>query len=288
MAVTEASNYHQASRLQSNGPLPGRQHRKGHVLVSTIPTISARVVATLDGSLPEGGYEADTPIYAADVPGLMQPGGGDSARSVALRLSDKIAFYIDDVISREEAAYWIDLTEGLGYRAAAPGIQTPPGMRRNKTVHWIAPAEAMEELFRRIAPLLPQEIEGRPLTPRLSQRVNMYRYDEGDEFNLHVDGDWPGFGLTEDGTRLAQWIGTHSMLTMLLYLNGAEDGIEGGETILYDQGEPRIAVAPKTGRALFFRHGSNRGSVLHAGDTITGPVSKYVARINVMYETLSR
>jgi hypothetical protein len=43
-------------------------------------------------------------------------------------------------------------------------------------------------------------------------------------------------------------------------------------------------VTPRTGRALFFRHGSNRDSVLHAGDTLTGDVPKYVARINVMYD----
>jgi hypothetical protein len=71
---------------------------------------------------------------------------------------------------------------------------------------------------------------------------------------------------------------------MLLYLNGAEDGLQGGATTLYDKGELRAAVTPRTGRALFFRHGSNRDSVLHAGDTLTGDVPKYVARINVMYD----
>lgn len=54
--------------------------------------------------------------------------------------------------------------------------------------------------------------------------------------------------------------------------------------MLYDRGEPKVSVRPKTGRALFFRHGHGRGSVLHAGATLTGDVSKYVARINIMYD----
>lgn len=248
------------------------------------PAIQARVVARLIGTLPEGGFEEGTPIYASNFPDLVTPDSDPCAARKDLDVGDKIAFIIDDVITREEAARLIALTEGLGYREAAPGIQTPPGMRRNKTVHWIAPAEALAEIYRRIAPLLPATLDGQPLSPRLSQRINMYRYDQGDAFNLHIDGDWPGFGLSEDGSEMVQWPGMHSKLTMLLYMNGAEDGIEGGDTVLYDQGEPRVSVRPKTGRALFFRHGHGRGSVLHAGAPLTGTVAKYVARINVMYD----
>ena len=74
------------------------------------------------------------------------------------------------------------------------------------------------------------------------------------------------------------------MLTMLLYLNGVENGIEGRETHLFAKGEQKISVQPKTGRALFFRHGHTSGSVLHAGASVSGSVAKYVARINVMYD----
>lgn len=246
--------------------------------------MNARIVARLTGTLPEGGFEDGTPIYASDIPNLVQREDAPAANRDDIELGDKIAFVIENVVTREEAARLIALTEGLGYRDAAPGIQTPPGMRRNKTVHWIAPADALAEIYRRIAPLLPASVDGRSLSPRLSHRINMYRYDQGDEFNLHIDGDWPGFGLSEDGQHMVQWPGTYSKLTMLLYLNGAEDGIEGGDTVLFDAGEQKASVRPKTGRALFFRHGHSRGSVLHAGATLTGPVSKYVARINVMYE----
>lgn len=249
----------------------------------TIP-FRTRVVARLTGTLPDGGYEEGTPIHALHQPDLLRPEDAPAPVRSDIDIGGKLAFVIEDVLTRAECARLIDVTEALGFRDAAPGINTPPGMRRNKTVHWIAPRDAMAELFRRIAPLLPQDLDGRRLSPVLSHRINTYRYDRGDEFNLHIDGDWPGFGLSPDGSRMMQWTGTHSMLTMLLYLNGAEDGLQGGATTLYDRGELRASVTPRTGRALFFRHGSNRDTVLHAGDRLTGDVPKYVARINVMYD----
>ena len=250
----------------------------------TMLTLDSRVVARLTGTLPEGGFEEGTPIWACDAPDLLDPRAAPETLLEPVALGEKLSFVMEEVITRTEAARLIALTESLGYRDAAPGIQTPPGMRRNKTVHWIAPAAAMAELHRRIAPLLPAMLDGRPLSLRLSHRINMYRYDIGDEFNLHTDGDWPGFGLSDDGSRMVQWDGTHSMLTMLLYLNGAEDGIAGGETILYDKGGAGATITPRTGRALFFRHGQNRASVLHAGARLEKGTSKYVARINIMYD----
>ena len=122
-------------------------------------------------------------------------------------------------------------------------------------------------------------LDGRPLLQRLSHQIDMYSYDIGDEFNLHTDGDWLGFGLSEEGSRMVQWDGTHSMLTMLLYLNGAEDGIAGGEAVIYDKGAAGASITPRTRRALFFRHGQNRASVLHAGarhQQICGPDQHHV------------
>ena len=247
-------------------------------------TLNARVVARLSGTLPEGGYEEDTPIWTCDAPGLLRSQDAPQPRLSPVSLGEKLAFVIEDLISATEAARFIALTENLGYRSAAPGINTPPGMRRNKTVHWIAPENAMAELLHRMKPYLPATLDRRRISARLSQRINMYRYDIGDEFNPHIDGDWPGFGLSADGQRMEHWTGTHSMLTMLLYLNGAEDGIKGGETVLYDNGEAKAQITPRTGRALFFRHGQNRDSVLHAGATLGQGTSKYVARINIMYD----
>jgi hypothetical protein len=157
-------------------------------------------------------------------------------------------------------------------------------MRMNMSVHWLADDGLMMILFERIAHLLPTQVDGAKIHPQLSRRLNVYRYCQGDTFNLHVDGDWPGYGLSEDRREMVEWPGVRSRLSLLLYLNGTEDGIVGGNTRLYRHDKRFEEVSPKKGSALFFRHGMGPGSVLHEGRPVAGPVAKYVARINVLYE----
>ena len=249
-----------------------------------------RAVAHMTGSLPMGGQVMDTPVFAFD---HTPDGLGFDAQTVLqpkrldIHLDGLMAFEINDVLTADECDALVAATEQLGYRDEAPGIQTPPGMRMNKSVHWIAPARMMEEIYRRIAALLPQVIDARVLAPRLSQRLNMYRYDAGDVFNRHIDGDWPGYGLSgaaDDATaRMVEWPDSRSMLTMILYLNGAVDGVEGGQTRLFSHSGGVVDITPSKGSALFFRHGFGRQSVVHEGCRVTGTCAKYVARINVMY-----
>ena len=73
------------------------------------------------------------------------------------------------------------------------------------------------------------------------------------------------------------------MLTMILYLNGADDGVVGGQTRLFSPSGTVVDITPSKGSALFFRHGFGRHSVVHEGSRVTGTAAKYVARINVMY-----
>jgi len=89
--------------------------------------------------------------------------------------------------------------------------------------------------------------------------------------------------LTADRREMVQWPGLRSCLTMLLYLNGPDDGVQGGQTRLFRPDGSAHDVLPAKGNALFFRHGFGAHSVLHVGCQVRGPVPKYVARINVMY-----
>ena len=127
-----------------------------------------------------------TPIHAFDSPPaplrlqhqpLLQPRRRD------IDLGDLLAFSIDEVVATHEADAIVEATERFGYRDEAPGISTPPGMRMNKSVHWVADDALTGPLFDRIGDLLPAGIDGAPLYPRLSQRLNMYRYDASDVFN---------------------------------------------------------------------------------------------------------
>jgi hypothetical protein len=244
-------------------------------------------VAYLPGSLPMGGVVPMTPVHAFDAsPDALQLPASSALQPERrdIDLEGQLAFSIAPVITAEEARAIIAATEQLGYRDEAPGIVTPPGMRMNKSVHWLADNSFMEPLAQRLAPLLPTEIDGNPLFGQLSQRVNMYRYDAIDVFNRHTDGDWPGYGLSPERDQMVQWPDSlRSCLTMLLYLNGPRDGVQGGDTRLFRPDGGYVDVSPVKGSALFFRHGFGPGSVLHEGRQVSGAVSKYVARINVMY-----
>ena len=246
-----------------------------------------RAVALLPGSLPMGGVVADTPVHAfAQTPEALRldPALAIYPTRMDIALGGLMAFVIDQAVTDAEADAMVAASEHLGFRDEAPGIVTPPGMRRNQSVHWLADEAMMAPLFARIGHLLPQTLEGVPLHPAFSHRLNMYRYTDGDVFNIHTDGSWPGYGLNADRSRMMEWPHSiHSGLTMLLYLNGPEDGVQGGNTRLFAPDGSAVDVQPRKGSALFFRHGFGPHSVRHIGCRVSGPVAKYVARINVMY-----
>lgn len=245
------------------------------------------VVARLIGSLPMGGVVPDTPIHAfAQTPEALafDPATDLQPQRRDIDLDGLLAFCIDPVVTADEADRIVAASEVFGYRDEAPGIATPPGMRMNKSVHWVADEALLGPVFARIRHLLPPAIDGVPLYGRLSHRINMYRYDDQDVFNRHIDGDWPGYGLDGARREMREWAaGPRSCLSMLLYLNGPEEGVTGGNTRLLGRDGRWTDVIPRKGAALFFRHGFSPESVIHIGDRVSGTVPKYLARINVMY-----
>lgn len=251
---------------------------------------AVRAVAHLPGSLPLGGVVPDTPVHAFErTPARLQLDPAASLRPERhdIDLDGLLAFEITEVITPAEADALVEASERMGYRAEAPGIATPPGMRMNKSVHWVADTALLGPVMDRIGHLLPQQIDGRKLFPQFSHRLNMYRYDDNDVFNRHTDGDWPGYSLDPQRRTMLEWRGLRSALTMLLYLNGPHDGLQGGQTRLFTRQGRVVDVTPAKGSALFFRHGFGPASVVHEGCRVHGPVPKYVARINVMYQEVA-
>ena len=228
-----------------------------------------------------------TPIHAfVSEPPVLHLGSAPELRPTRrdIYLGGLLAFVIDQVVTPTEADAIVAATEQFGYRDEAPGISTPPGMRMNKTAHWVSDSGLTGAIYSRISHLLPPHIDSEPLFPAFSRRLNMYRYDANDVFNRHTDGNWPGYSLSADRQRMDEWpSGLRSALTMLLYLNGPADGVVGGSTRLFGLNGMQTDVLPVKGSALFFRHGFASDSVVHEGCRVSGNVSKYVARINVMY-----
>lgn len=258
-----------------------------------LPQNGIRILTTVPGSGPFGERIAGANFYTLDSHPqdmVLRP-AAENMPAVRTDIDvgpGVLAFTIDGVLTRSEADVLVAVTEAMGYSKFAPAIQTPPGMRQNKACHWFASkatAEAfLEPMFARFSHLLPAEIDRAPLHPGLSHRFAHYKYDEGDVFNRHTDGCWPGQSINETGDGIDEWPGVESKLSMLLYLSDEEDGVQGGKTRLFPfgPGSP-VDVSPKKGSALFFRHGFDDDSVLHMGTQVIGPTPKYVLRLNVLY-----
>ena len=115
-------------------------------------------VAHLPGSLPMGGVVPMTPVHAfASSPSALQLQAQAPLKPERhnLDLGGLLGFVIDQVVTAEEADAIVQASEQMGYRDEAPGIATPPGMRMNKSVHWMADEDLMGPMFQRIAHLLP-------------------------------------------------------------------------------------------------------------------------------------
>ena len=128
--------------------------------------MNSDVVATDLGSLPGGGFERrrQSFIQAELLDSNAVPSYLD------LSFGDKLAFQVDGVISAESERL-IAFTE-LGFRAAAPGIQTPPGSEEYDCPLDGASKDA-ETLYGRIASFVPPVLEGRENMQALSHRFNV-------------------------------------------------------------------------------------------------------------------
>lgn len=74
--------------------------------------------------------------------------------------------------------------------------------------------------------------------------------------------------------------GLKSEWTLLIYLTGIEDGVQGGETAFRTNEGKDIVVGLNRGTALLHRHG--RDCLLHEGKEVKGGV-KWVLRSDVLF-----
>jgi len=100
----------------------------------------------------------------------------------------------------------------------------------------------------------------------LNERLRFLRYDPGQKFVPHTDGQY----RRQDGS------GEKSFITVQLYLN---EGFKGGETTFIDtnNAKHRVSFPIKTGMVLLFEH-----RIVHEG-TAVKEGRKYLMRTNVMY-----
>lgn len=122
-------------------------------------------------------------------------------------------------------------------------------------------------LYERICPFVPSRFKMEWFPVGVNERLRLYRYDVGQQFDWHQDG----YFERESGER--------SFFTFMVYLN---DGFKGGATSFRDDSAfiPKyngLHITPETGMALLFHH-----LIIYRGDPVTEG-RKYVLRSDIMY-----
>ncbi|KAI9065115.1 hypothetical protein FKP32DRAFT_1756908 [Trametes sanguinea] len=196
-------------------------------------------------------------------------------------LEDQILF-IDDFFSPEECKAYVKLIDSL------PLELTPPKKKgeAERVNHRISvpSVEFAQRLYSVLAPHLPSEFPYPTWGKRsagatvhaphsLNSNIRLYKYTQGQYFGPHYD----------DSVRDAE-TGAKSEWTLLIYLTGSQDGVEGGETLFYkdQKGKARETIVPPLtrGTALLHRHGQD--CLLHEGSPVTKG-TKYVLRSDLMF-----
>ncbi|ESK96882.1 hypothetical protein Moror_6460 [Moniliophthora roreri MCA 2997] len=132
-----------------------------------------------------------------------------------------------------------------------------------------------QTLFSLLVPHLPELLTdgGQKKPVACNSNIRMYKYTPAQYFGPHYDDS------VIDPTT-----GARSEWTVLIYLTGAEDGVEGGETLFFktEKRKPSdTVIAPLTrGTALLHRHGQH--CLFHEGSKVLKGI-KYVLRSDLMF-----
>jgi hypothetical protein len=169
-----------------------------------------------------------------------------------------------------ECDEYIRLSESEGFDEAP--VTTQRGMVMMKDVRnndrvMIDDAERAQELYRRLSHHLPPIFQKKWGHVGVNERLRLYRYDVGQQFDWHRDGHF------ERPT------GERSFFTFMVYLN---EDFEGGATSFRKDAYGTLEggsfrVTPKKGMALLFHH-----PIEHRDDPVTAG-RKYILRTDVMY-----
>ncbi|HLP12280.1 MAG TPA: 2OG-Fe(II) oxygenase [Flavobacteriales bacterium] len=167
---------------------------------------------------------------------------------------------VEDFFSKERCAEYIRFSEQKGYEEAKVSVgdeqRMMKGIRNNSRIMFTDEALA-RQIWEQIEPFVVKKY-GNAQAIGLNEMFRFYKYDPGQRFKRHRDGNYE---------RNEHEV---SFFTLMIYLN---EDFDGGET-KFDS----VIVKPKAGTALIFEH-----SLKHEGASIEKG-SKYVLRTDIMYK----
>lgn len=234
----------------------------------------------------------DLRIYTSE-PGTIRLSQGHGAEQVGRLDAPGIpgAFLLTNLLTPSECRQILRAAEAVGYAPDEPATGSKSILAH--AFVWLADEGLNRAIYQRCEALLPRELCGGAVLG-INSRWRVYRYEPGAVYRPHIDGAWPGSGLSGDGKGYMydafgdRW----SRLTFLVYLNSQqpeERGFDGGCTTFFLP-SGRVgwldsrSVVPQAGCALVFPHGDSKGSLLHEGSAVTRG-AKYVIRTEVLYST---
>jgi predicted 2-oxoglutarate/Fe(II)-dependent dioxygenase YbiX len=176
-------------------------------------------------------------------------------------------------LSAAECDDYIRLGEATGFEEApittSRGMMMMKDVRNNDRVMIDDPARALA-LYQRLSDDLAPRFQRTWTRVAFNERLRLYRYDIGQQFDWHRDG----YFQRPNGER--------SFFTFMVYLN---DDFDGGATSFSDDGfgfpGGMLRITPAKGMGLLFHH-----PILHRGDPVTTG-HKYVLRTDVMYRRVA-
>lgn len=203
------------------------------------------------------------------------------------------AFQILNVLSAEECQRLIELTESLGYLEDA-AVSLPRDVRHNDNVVWVVDEQTDGILWQRSREFMtdPNNIFQGKKPVGINARFRFYRYQEGDYFKPHIDGDWPGSRVIDNELIADAYPDRWSKMTYLVLLS---DDFDGGATQFWvnknDPTKPAFSakeanmtdIRTPAGSVLCFPHGRHPMHCLHSSEQITRGV-KYIIRTDVLFE----
>jgi len=202
------------------------------------------------------------------------------------------AFQLLDVLSSDECARLVSLTESLGYLADA-AVSLPRSIRHNHNATWVADDATTDIIWQRCRRQFrsDDDFDGKQALG-INSRFRFYRYGVGDYFAAHSDGSWPGSRIVDGELVTNAFDDRWSQLTFLLFLS--EDYL-GGETQFYVdaqdptrpahgvEGARKVDIRTPLGAALCFPHGMHPLHCLHSSQVIESGL-KYIIRSDVLFE----
>ena len=198
-------------------------------------------------------------------------------------------FMLHNVLSAAECQRIIEVAEGLGFHEDSP-VSLPHEVRHNENMNWVVSQAVDGTIWQRSKHLVPEQWQGQ--TARgLNARFRFYKYKQGDFFDTHNDGAWPGSRVVNGQLVANAYADLYSQYTYLLFLS---DDYEGGSTqFLVSKANPEqparqqddvnlVPVRTPKGGALCFPHGTHPLHCLHSSQEITRGI-KYIIRTDILF-----